>query len=207
MPSCDDARVSEPAPFRMPPLPARLWRDAAGAVIPYGERWGTEGPPEDAFSRVTHPERYAPMHAVADALLAHLLEHYDCMAEDETAGEHELRAVRVRSVPGTAPMRLAWTDFPGVRASLGSAAAAAAPVCGCDACDEPLRASAEQLRDDVLATVSGELREWFSPVRRTEGASFGMHSGWGRSARSRDELRALAKRTPERWVPWPPRGQ
>lgn len=193
------------APFRMPPLPVGHWRLPDGREVPYGERWGPSGPPEHAYSRVTQPERYAPLHGVADALVAHLVAVYDCAASEDATEEHELRAVRVRSVAGTAEIRIAWTDFPGVRARLGSAVEAGAPVCGCDACDEPLAETASELCDHVLATVEGQLRESFSPGRRSESANFPNSSSWTRSSRSRQELRALAGRTPERWAPWPRR--
>ena len=140
--------------FRMPQLPAR-WRDGEGREHAFGGRWGMDGPPEDAYSRVTHPQRYAPLHDVADALVAHVLAVYDCVAEEEAPEEHELRAVRLRAVPGTAGVHIAWTDFPGVRARLGSGDEVAAPLCGCDACDEDLQRTAEALRDAVLDAVAG----------------------------------------------------
>ena len=28
-----------------------------------GSRWGPEGPPDEAYSRVTNPERFLPLHA------------------------------------------------------------------------------------------------------------------------------------------------
>lgn len=69
------------------------------------------GPPDDAYAVVTHPERYAQLHEVADALLAHLLATYECeVAEDapsDERGVREIRAVRLTSLPGTAPLRIA----------------------------------------------------------------------------------------------------
>ena len=37
-----------------------------------GDRWGIEGPPEEAYSRVTNPERFQPLHAAATELLDRL---------------------------------------------------------------------------------------------------------------------------------------
>ena len=45
-----------------------VFRDSAGAVVVYGSRWGQDGPPADTYSVDTHPERFAPLHVVADAL-------------------------------------------------------------------------------------------------------------------------------------------
>lgn len=144
--------MSLPTAFVMPPLPAGRWLDDEGREIPFGRRWGMEGPPEDAYSRVTHPERYAPLHGVADALVAHLLAEYDCVAEEDATALHEVRAVWMRPVSG-AGFRLVWTDFPGVRAALGGDVDEAAPLCGCDACDEALEQAAEQFCDRVLTFV------------------------------------------------------
>lgn len=162
--------MSVPAAFVMPPLPAGRWLDADRREIPFGDRWGTGQPPEDAYSRVTHPERYAPLHDVADALVAHLLAEYDCVAEEDATAPHELRAVRLRPAGGQG-FRLAWTDFPGVCAGLGGEVDEAAPLCGCDACDESLERAAAQFCDRVLAFVTRGSALWPSrgswPLRST----------------------------------------
>ncbi|WP_405219788.1 DUF6226 family protein [Agrococcus sp. Ld7] len=155
--------MSVPTAFVMPPLPAGRWLDDAGCEIPFGRRWGMEGPPEDAYSRVTHPERYAPLHRVADALVAHLLAEYDCVAEEDATEAHETRAVRMRPAGGPA-FRMAWTSFPGVCAALGGDVDEAAPLCGCDACDEALEPAAAQFCDRVLAFVARGSARW--PTRR-----------------------------------------
>ena len=36
------------------------------------DRWGIEGPPDEAYSRVTNPERFQPLHAAATELLDRL---------------------------------------------------------------------------------------------------------------------------------------
>lgn len=156
--------MPRPAGFIMPPLPTGRWLDAQGREIHFGSRWGMGAAPEDAYSRVTHPERYAPLHDVADALVAHLMAEYDCVAEEDTAEAHEVRAVWMRPASGRG-FRLAWTTFPGVRAGLGGDVDEAAPICGCDACDQPLEQAAEQFCDRVLAFVR-------------QGAALWPPSGW-----------------------------
>jgi hypothetical protein len=42
-----------------------------------GHRWGAEGPPREAYSRVTNPERFAPLHDVAAELLDRLELEFD----------------------------------------------------------------------------------------------------------------------------------
>ena len=39
-----------------------------------GDRWGIEGPPEEAYSRVTNPERFQLLHAAAAMELLDRLE-------------------------------------------------------------------------------------------------------------------------------------
>lgn len=185
----------------MPALPAACFDDDAQPIAS-GARWGAAGAPEGAHQAVTDASRYAPLHDVADALVAHLLLAYECECEEDAAAEHELRAVLLRSAPGTASIRIAWTDFPGVRAHLGRAVEAAAPICGCDACDESLVAVAESLRDVVLTTAegglverraaSGELAHRFEPP-------YGSGLTFARSDATAGP--------PARWLAWPIRGR
>lgn len=41
-------------------------------VIDYGNRWGNDSPPEDTYSFDPHPQRFAPIHTIGEALIAHL---------------------------------------------------------------------------------------------------------------------------------------
>ena len=45
-------------------------------VIEYGNRWASRGgtPPEDSYSVDEHPERFAPLHTVAAALIDYLVD-------------------------------------------------------------------------------------------------------------------------------------
>lgn len=54
-----------------------MFRDRDGAVISYGSRWRREGPPPETYSQVSHSERFAPLHLVADAFIEHLQGNYD----------------------------------------------------------------------------------------------------------------------------------
>lgn len=158
--------MSEPPPFAMPTIPVRQWYDADGTPITYGQRWGTAGPPESAYSATSNTERFAPLHAIADALVEHLLTAFDCEVDAEPSEPGDVRAVLVRPstaaaaardrVPPSAAaagIRIAWTDFPGVRARLGGEVDEAAPFCGCDACDEPLDDAARRFCGRVLDAV------------------------------------------------------
>lgn len=96
-----------------------MFRDAEGQVIEYGDRWEVS-PPTDAYSVDTHPERFAPLHTVADALVAHLAETYDVrITESADVATDLLRQSRpvVRAVsiepndPRCAAITLAYTTF------------------------------------------------------------------------------------------------
>ncbi|MFT2752468.1 DUF6226 family protein [Clavibacter sp. Sh2088] len=136
--------------------------DDAGS--PSGSRWDlADGPPEDACSRTSHLERFAPLHAVADALVAHLVATHDVTAiagADPTLTDPHPDAVRtVRLAPrdGSGPaFALEWTSFPGVMLRTGRRTSAAFPACGCDACDDRWEDVADELEEAVLL-AAGEL--------------------------------------------------
>ena len=71
----------EVSSYVRPSIDAPTFRDADGQVIDYGNRWDAS-PPEDTYSVDTHPERFAPLHTVADALIAHLRDTYDVEVEE-----------------------------------------------------------------------------------------------------------------------------
>lgn len=181
-----------------PPIPRQVFHDADGRPFEYGERWaGLEGPPEDAYSVDSHPERFAPVVDVADALVAHLVATYDVTVETadlrgldtaaHTADEpaHPLLAgIRhlaqpvervVRLTPATddaAPLTVVITGYPGVQVHVGVLHVDAFPVCGCDACDEPADFAAERLEDLVLGTAGGTISESVS------GSRYGLGETW-----------------------------
>ena len=116
-----------------PLIEAPVFRDADGAVINYGSRWHGS-PPEDTYSVDTHPERFAPLHVVADALIAHLRETYDVEVDEgvEVAADllrpafHDVvRAVRIRpNDPKCASLTLVFTAYPRSTDRLRTGAAA-----------------------------------------------------------------------------------
>ena len=120
------------------------------------DRWGPEGPPEEAYSRVTNPERFRPLHAAATELLDRL-ERHD--ADDEWSGA-TLARPPIRLVPHdsqAAPIVVAFTDFPGLYLKFGSWRTEPFPDCGCDACDEIPDGLIVEMTVRVEVVVSG----WF----------------------------------------------
>ncbi|WP_115788961.1 DUF6226 family protein [Arthrobacter silvisoli] len=209
--------------FVRPALPTQVFRDADGAPILYGERWGTDGPSADAYSTVTHPERFAPLHAVADALIDYLTRTFD--ADVDSAPEHAGDLVRqgitvVRAVRVTprerdaAPLTFVFTDFPGLAVHAGALHDFIYPDCGCDACDETAEGEAEELEHLIQGVTSGSYSEWVGR-HATAGMRLefdGGYTGGGGnvSAIPKERLenaRARLAALPNGWAPWPLRAE
>lgn len=205
--------------YQRPALSLKEYRDDLGLPIRYGHRWDGS-PPEDAYSRISNTERFAPLHAVADALIEWLQGTFD-VAVDESAGvasdllrppEEVVRAVRI--VPrdsSAAPLTFVLTGFPGVYLHAGMLHDFQFPVCGCDACDEGVVELADDLEWTVRTVVNGGFSEQFAADRqwieyRLEDDGLGMRSGRSR----RDEYPAERVHAAEtalppagHWTRWP----
>lgn len=219
-------------PYSRPALaPATVYRDAAGSPIPYGARWEDEAPGE-AYSTTAHPERFAPLHEVAQALVDHLVSEYDAAASDDLAHAADLlypqadavRAVRITPAdPDAAPLTVVLTSFPHVVVHAGALQDFPYPDCGCDACDDDVLLLADEMESDVLAVVEGRFvetvaRRWMPgpPWVRTsvtyrilsedgaENGGGGLVGGPDAVRRARAARRRLA-RLSDGWKPWPAR--
>lgn len=158
--------------YRRPSLPAEVYRDELGAAIDYGHRWDGASPPEDAYSLVTNPQRFTPLHAVADALVEWLQNTFDVTIEEGPAVATDLlhlpddfvRAIRVvPREPKMASLTFVLTPFPGVYLHAGLLHDFHFPTCGCDACDEDATSVAEELEWTVRTVVSGGYSERLDP--------------------------------------------
>ena len=182
-------------------------------------RWGSEGPPPEAYSRVSEPERFRPLHNVALRLLEQLrtefkvdqFEGYGLDSELETV---DLARPSVRLVPRdpkAAPLAIAFTTFPGLKVRVGRWHTVAFPTCGCDACDETANDEATRLAELVDDVTAGRFREKLSvPLAGNgwqESESWSVrHRHLSRSqidrARAREML-AVDGRSSIEWAPWP----
>lgn len=115
-------------------------------------------PPEEAYSRVTNPERFRPLHAFADAVVAALLESYE-IASVERSGN----TTRIVPSGNGSPVTIEKTDFPGLMAQFGERAPVPFPSCGCDACSEDPFGVFEEFHRDLWALVNGVLGSDWSP--------------------------------------------
>jgi hypothetical protein len=187
--------------YQRPSWPEMVFRDAQGQVIPYGSRW-PGSPPDDAYCRVTNPQRLAPLITVTEALINHLGSEYQVHSTTEGS------VTTLDPGPTAAALRFD-VDPVGfvVRVTAGPVAEFVFPVCACDACDEAVELLADDLEATVFAAVAGQLRQ------RVERRCLVIEIGGGRTSSSRSllkrserrRIRRLLRDTPDRWDPWPRR--
>lgn len=130
-------------------------------------RWGPEGPPPEAYSRVTNPERFRPLHSFMVGVISRLEADYDVERLDGYGLDDELeRADLVRPSikllprdPGAAPIVVAFTAFPGLVVRVGRWHTDRFPSCGCDACDETADGEAARVTQMVDDVTAGRFRE------------------------------------------------
>jgi Family of unknown function (DUF6226) len=185
-------------------------------------RWGSEGLPPEAYSRVTDPERFRPLHNVALRLLEQLdaafnVERFEGYGLDRELEVGDLARPSVRLVPRdpkAAPLIIAFTTFPGLKVRAGRWLTDAFPQCGCDACDETANDEAVRLAALVDALTAGRFREGVSLPLAGDGwqeSEYWLPSRQRRSSRSRvdraraREMLAGSARSAIEWGPWPRR--
>lgn len=149
-----------------PTWPAQVFRDEAGDVLVYGNRW-RGSPPRDAYEVTSNLDRFAPLHLVAWALVDSLVrDHHVVVSEGqdlvrtlEPGLPDFVRLVRVASEEPRRgrSMTIAFTAFPGVMVYRGATFLEAFPACGCDACDDSVDHVAARLEERVLALANEEL--------------------------------------------------
>lgn len=229
--SAPDPPMTQPQPssrptdhsYVRPALPVDTYDAENGTAIPYGHRWGEDGPAPDSYSVTSYPERFAGLHVVARALIDHLVAVYDVeVLEDKALAADTMIEARdvvaaVRLTPrasDAAPLTFILTGFPGVVVHAGVLHDFPFPVCGCDACDETVLTQADRLERLVLSVAAGGYAERY-PVggRRwreyalTAFDGSGAESGKGEpgpigEARLREaELRL--QDVQGGWSPWP----
>lgn len=216
--------------YQRPAVDLPIFRDEAGRPIAYGDRWAG-GPPEDAYSVVSHPERYAPLHSVALALIEHLRSEYEVEVDESVDVLDDfirrpggtMKAVRVRPLDGDcAALTFAFTDFPGIVVHAGAIHDLVFPTCGCDACDTTWQTEAAELERHVFAVVGGGYGEsigagprpwieeaWDFADGHTSGRTQAPDLSRERLARARRELASGAglervlRGDARTWAPWP----
>ncbi|MCR2799447.1 DUF6226 family protein [Microbacterium sp. zg-Y818] len=208
-----------------PDVAPQTFTDEAGTTVDYGGRW-PQSPPSESYSVVSNRERFAPLHAVAEALIAWLAETFDVAVVDDPAASDDLlrlpasvtRAVRVTpSDPDAAVLTFVFTAFPGVILHAGLLHDFPFPVCGCDACDETWERGADEMEWTVRTVVEGGFAEGIDRRRQLpvffslDEPGVATSSGSGRAEDyPADRLLVAAPLLPrdELWAPWPfPEGE
>ncbi len=134
-----------------------------------GGRWGiNRRPPPEAYSRVTNPERFRPLHTAMRGIVSRLENEFEVEGTEEYGLDEELErpvelagpCVRLRPWdPDAAPIAVAFSTFPGLHVRFGWWHLESFPNCGCDACDETAEGQIERLSKLVDAVTTGELLE------------------------------------------------
>lgn len=206
--------------YQRPSFPVEDYLDGNGDPITYGHRWGKGSPADDSYSVTSNLHRFAPLHDVADALIAWLESSFDVVVEESLELAADLirqaspatRAVRI--IPrnqGAAPLTFVFTQFPGVAIHAGVLHDFHFPSCGCDACDEGVDSVAEELEWTVRTVVSGGYSETFDrwPGQWLEyklnEEEVGMRSGRGRiKDLPAERVKRARTSLPNEghWMPW-----
>ena len=185
-------------------------------------RWGSEGPPDEAYSRVTNPERFAYLHEFADELLNRLEAEFAVERVEDYGLDPELKTLElarpsVRLTPedaDAAPILFKFTALPGVMVRCGRWYTQPFPDCACDACDETAEGEAEQLGLLVDDVIAGRFREeiqlpvfgdaWMKNELWCELNRRSRRSGRLHRSKAR-QLLAGSDRSLYEWKPWPVR--
>jgi hypothetical protein len=186
--------------------------------------WPPVAPPLEAYSRVTDPGRFRPLHPLALDLLEWLDAEYEVSRTDVfdllpgmAPFEHALPPIRLTpTVPTAAPIAVAFTTFPSLLMRCGRWLGESFPSCGCDACRETAEGEGERLQRTLGDVVAGRFREQLSiPLFGQATLTWELgavtsptgHRRGGRRVVPRARARALLSDGPRvvQWQPWPAR--
>ena len=187
-----------------------------------GHHWEAEGPPPEAYSRVTNPERFASLHNVAAELLDRLELEFDAERargyglDPELEQGCKLARTTETLVPrdgGAAPIVVTYSAFPGVRVRYGRWYITASPSCGCDACDQTAESEIERLKSLIDNLTVGRFREAIRTP--ADGAACSESEFWSVGGRCAQQLQVDPARARQLvgardqssydWGPWPRR--
>ena len=150
--------------------------------MPFEKYSGSERvePPDEAYSRVTNPERFRPLHDAMLEMLETLETRFDVERVEGHGLDEELESrsrdpaarpgIALKPIgPEAAPVTVIFTEFPGLAIRLGRWYTDFFPGCGCDACDESAEGEIERVTELIDSVTSGGFRETVihSPVSLT----------------------------------------
>ena len=183
-----------------------------------GSKWGLAGPPPEAYSRITNPERFESLHHVALSHLQRLQDQFDVQRVEGYEFDQDLKQVdlarpSVKLIPTdskAASIIVAFTTFPAVIMRCGLFLMLAFPACGCDACDETAEGEVQRLNEVLDDVVEGRFREsiripLFGEAKHEWELKSSTHRMGGGVRLARSHARALvsAGRRTFEWAAWP----
>ena len=123
----------------------------------------TAVPPPEAYSRVTNPERFRPLHALMVELIGRLEATFDVERLERYGLDDDLEKVdlvrpSVKLLPrdiSAASIAVSFTAFPGLLVRVGRWRIDAFPSCGYDACDETMDGESASLTQRADAVRAG----------------------------------------------------
>ena len=170
-----------------------------------------EQPPDEAYGRVTNPERYQAVVDATKEMIASLVENFEVSLETGTAAAdfphwHKPEAHITRLTPATGmSIAVMYTDFPGVVLAVGELHSwglnDAFPSCGCDACDDKPEEMIDEIRELLDAAVGGSYREGLTKKKLWR--AWGGRGNW-RGLRH-GEWKQYGEPRELSWEPWPRR--
>ena len=170
-------------------------------------------PPEEAYERVTNPERFQVLHTVMLETLGRLEVEFDVRREEGCGLDEglelnlELARPTIRLIPAdpdAAPIVAAFSAFPGLHVRFGKWWKELLPACGCDACGDSGEELAEDLARMVESVVAGRFRESFEPSWRWPKGEIWGEAGWRHGHGSLDGRSSSGQ---VNWKPWPRRSR
>ncbi len=192
----------------------------------FGNGTGESSLTDPAYSRVTNPERFRPLHTAMLAIIDRLESDFEVECaegfgfDEKLARGLDLARADVRLTPkdpDAAPVSVVFTAFPGLRIRFGWWYIEPFPVCGCDACDESEEDEIERLTEMIDDVTAGRFREAIEiPLLSFMGAGWVDTRFWspdGRRRRHRSRVDRSRGREMSRgrhrlalnWKPWPRR--
>ena len=179
-----------------------------------------------AYSRVTNPERFLPLHTAMLETVGRLERDFEVERtegyglDEELARGVDLVRPDVKLVPAdpdAAPITVVFTAFPGLYIRFGRWYTEPFPSCGCDACDESAEGEIERLNEMVDDVTAGRFRETIrAPFISYMGSGWQEAEFWSpgeRRSRSKTRLDGVSarkmsggrRRLELNWQPWPRR--
>ena len=149
-------------------------------VMPFEKFKGNVEPPDEAYSRVTNPERFRPLHQAVLEMLDALETRFDVERVEGHGLDEEMErfsrqpsarpTITLKPIyPESASITIVFTDFPGLHIRFGRWFTDSFPSCGCDAGDESAEGEIERVTELIDSVTSGGFRETVihSPVYLT----------------------------------------